>query len=73
MALIQILRPNSTLDAVEESELEKLEGRNEDDNEIAEWVEYRFPGDPTIVHRSVHVTLKKWPEGMSGETAIFGS
>jgi hypothetical protein len=71
VGLIHIRRENGVFDDVDESLLVKKEGRDENDNEIAEWVEYRFPNSDVIVHRSVHVTLKRWPEGMSGETGGF--
>lgn len=48
-------------DEVDEALLVKTEGRDENDDEIAEWVEYRLPDSDVIVHRSVHVTLKKMP------------
>lgn len=37
--------------------LVKKEGNMEDDNEITNWVEYYLDGE--LVHRSVHVHLKK--------------
>lgn len=37
--------------------LEKKEGGFEDDNELTSWVEYYL--DNELVHRSVHVHLKK--------------
>jgi len=52
---------------MDEALLEKSEGVFEDDNERTTWVEYRL-GDE-LVHRSAHVTLKKWPEGMTGIAA----
>lgn len=41
-----------------ESLLEKRTGVDENDNERAEWVEYWHEGE--LVHRSVHLTLKKF-------------
>jgi hypothetical protein len=70
MALIHILRADAgdgrgrVEDDVDESLLVKTEGVDENDNEIATSVEYRFPHSDVIVHRSVHVQLKRWPEGM---------
>jgi hypothetical protein len=43
--------------------LEKREGVDENDNERAEWVEYWLDGE--LVHRSVHLTLKKY--SLTGE------
>lgn len=42
---------------MDESLLDKLEGEVDNDNEHTTWVEYRL-GDE-LVHRSVHVRLKK--------------
>ena len=42
---------------MEESLLEKKTGGFEDDNEITNWVEYWL--DEELVHRSVHVHLKR--------------
>lgn len=71
--LIHILRPPDAYgcryDAdVDEATLVKTEGVMENDNERATWVEYRLPGSDLIVHRSVHVTLKRWPEGLEVAT-----
>lgn len=78
MALIHILREEDgdgrrVVDDVDESLLVKTEGVDENDNEIATWVEYRFPGRAVVVHRSVHVQLKKWPEGLGSVLGAFGS
>jgi len=75
--MISILRAPNTEgvrvpDVVDDSALVKTTGTDENDNEIVEWVEYRFPGDDTIVHRSAHLTLKKWPEGMTGIAQPLG-
>jgi hypothetical protein len=48
---------------MEESLLEKREGVDENDNERAEWVEYWLDGE--LVHRSVHMVLKKF--SLTGE------
>ena len=48
---------------MDESLLEKREGVDENDNERAEWVEYWLDGE--LVHRSVHMTLKKY--SLTGE------
>jgi hypothetical protein len=44
---------------MDDSQLVKLAGNAESENEIVHWVEYRLPGNDEIVHRSVHVHLKK--------------
>lgn len=51
-------------------ELVKREGVIDDDNELTTWVEY-WKGDE-LVHRSAHVTLKKWPDGLGAIAAQFG-
>ena len=59
---------STTHGAMDDSLLERREGSSENDNEIASWVEY-YLGDE-LVHRSVHVHLKR---GMfaDGVTANF--
>ena len=42
---------------MDESLLEKREGSLDNDNETTTWVEYWLAGE--LVHRSVHVSLKK--------------
>jgi hypothetical protein len=64
--LIHILREDGIEADVDESLLIKTDGVLDNDNERTTWVEYRFPGSDVIVHRSVHVTLKKWPDGAAG-------
>jgi hypothetical protein len=49
--------------------LENRTGRVENDNEATAWTEYWLDGE--LVHRSVHVTLKKMPSFAGGETASF--
>jgi hypothetical protein len=44
--------------------LEKREGVVDNDHEYTTWVEYWLGAE--LVHRSAHVTLKKWPEGLAG-------
>ena len=61
---------NTTHGEMEESDLVKREGTLEDDNEITTTVEY-YLGEE-LVHRSAHVTLKKWPAGMGGTLADLG-
>lgn len=63
MSLIHILCDGVESD-VDEALLVKTEGVIDNDDEHTTWVEYRFPGSDVIVHRSCHVTLKKWPDGM---------
>jgi hypothetical protein len=48
----------TTKGEMDDSLLEKREGVNENDHECAEWVEYWLDGE--LVHRSVHLTLKKF-------------
>lgn len=52
MALI-----TTTKGEMDETLLEKREGEIDNDNETTKWVEYWLEGE--LVHRSVHVTLKK--------------
>lgn len=49
---------NTTKGEMDDSLLTKREGVDENDNERAEWVEYWLDGE--LVHRSVHMTLKKF-------------
>ena len=49
--------------------LENRTGTVENDNEATTWTEYWLDGE--LVHRSVHVTLKKMPSFVGGETASF--
>ena len=58
----------TTKGEMDESLLEKREGTFEDDNELTTWVEYWLDGE--LVHRSVHVTLKKMPP-IGGEAAAL--
>ena len=59
----------TTYGDMDDSLLEHREGTFEDDNELTTWVEYWK--DDELVHRSVHVTLKKSPAFAGGETAVF--
>jgi hypothetical protein len=54
---------------MDDSLLNRKDGTFEDDNELTTWVEYWK--DDELVHRSVHVTLKKSPAFAGGETAVF--
>ena len=47
----------TTKGEMDESLLEKREGSLDNDNESTTWVEYWLDGE--LVHRSVHVALKK--------------
>jgi hypothetical protein len=42
---------------MDDSLLEKRDGKVDNDNELTTWVEYWLEGE--LVHRSAHVTLKK--------------
>ena len=42
--------------------LEKREGVEDTEHDTTRWVEYWLDGE--LVHRSVAVHLKKWPEGL---------
>jgi len=54
---------NTTKGEMDDSLLLKREGVDENDNERAEWVEYWLNDE--LVHRSVHMTLKKF--SLTGE------
>ena len=54
---------------MDDSLLEKREGTVDNENELTTWVEYWM--DEELVHRSVHVTLKKVPTFAGGDTASF--
>jgi len=54
---------------MDESLLEKREGSVDNDHEYTAWVEYWLEGE--LVHRSVHVQLKK-SVGLKVEAASFG-
>lgn len=56
--LVPVLLEDGTPGELRESELEVKRGREENDNEIALWVEYRRPGQDRILHRSAHLHLK---------------
>ena len=57
----------------DEALFEKREGRDENDNEVATWVEYwdNSVQPAVLVHRSAHIQLKRWPEGMSALQGVF--
>jgi hypothetical protein len=47
----------TTKGEMDESLLEKKEGVVDNDHEMTQWIEYWLEGE--LVHRSVHVALKK--------------
>jgi hypothetical protein len=55
---------------MDDSLLEKREGTVDTENELTTWTEYWLEGE--LVHRSAHVTLKKPPAFVGGETASIG-
>jgi hypothetical protein len=55
---------------MDDSLLEKRNGKVDNDNELTTWVEYWIEGE--LVHRSAHVTLKKSPAFIGGETESIG-
>ena len=61
----------TTHGVMDESQLIKRTGTLDDDNETTTWVEYWLGEE--LVHRSAHVTLKKWPDGLGAIAADFGS
>jgi hypothetical protein len=54
---------------MDDSLLEYRSGEVDNDNEFTTWTEYWLEGE--LVHRSVHVTLKKPAVFGGGETASF--
>ena len=54
---------------MDDSLLERRDGSVDNDNEATTWVEYWLDGE--LVHRSVHVTLKKMTTFAGGEAASF--
>jgi hypothetical protein len=60
MVMIDVLLPGTTeVTQMDETQLLKLEGGFEDDNERTTWVQYHLPATGQLVHRSAHVTLKQ--------------
>ena len=59
----------TTKGLMDDALLEKRTGVVDNDNELTTWTEYRLDGE--LIHRSVHVTLKKMP-AMFGEAAKIG-
>jgi hypothetical protein len=60
---------NTTKGEMDASLLERRDGTVDNDDELTTWVEYWLDGE--LVHRSVHVTLKKMPVFAGGESASF--
>lgn len=59
----------TTYGEMDDSELEKRQGAVDNENEYTTWTEYYLNGE--LVHRSVHVRLKKNVVA-EGAAAIFG-
>lgn len=53
---------------MDDSLLDKLEGKVDNDVETTTWVEYRKIGSDEIIHRSCHITLKEIPVFSSADT-----
>jgi hypothetical protein len=68
------LQENGPITQMDESELIRSEGSIDNEDEFTTWIEYRLASDPSgrVVHRSVHVTLKKPQVLASGVAASFG-
>jgi len=60
----------TTKGEMDDSLLVKKEGTVDNENELTTWVEYWLGEE--LVHRSVHVTLKKMPTFAGLEAASFG-
>jgi len=58
----------TTKGEMDDSLLEHRSGEVDNENELTTWTEYWLDGE--LVHRSVHVTLKKMPP-LGGETGTF--
>jgi hypothetical protein len=59
----------TTKGEMDDSLLERRSGEVDNENELTTWVEYWLDGE--LIHRSVHVTLKKVPSFVGAETATF--
>lgn len=55
---------------LDDSALEKRDGVIENDHERTAWVEYWLNGE--LVHRSVYVTVKQWPDGLGAIVERIG-
>ena len=60
---------NTTKGKMDTSLLEHKSGVDENDNERVEWTEYWLEGE--LVHRSVHMTLKKFTVTGDAVAATF--
>lgn len=60
----------TTKGEMDDSLLEEKTGFIDNDHEYTAWLEYWLDGE--LVHRSVHVQLKKPLETAGAETASFG-
>ena len=58
----------TTKGEMDDSLLEHRSGEIDNENELTTWTEYWLNDE--LVHRSVHVTLKKMPP-LGGETGTF--
>lgn len=54
---------------MDDSLLDMKQGSVDNDNELTTWTEYWLMDE--LVHRSVHVTLKRVPSFAGAETASF--
>jgi len=61
---------NTTKGEMEESLLEKKTGVEDNENERIDWVEYWLGSE--LVHRSAHITLKKYSLTGEAVAASFG-
>lgn len=58
--LIDVLLPGAAeVTQMDETDLLKLEGGFENENEVARWVQYHLPASGEMVHRSAQVHLKQ--------------
>jgi hypothetical protein len=64
------MKIHTTKGDLDESLLEKKEGLIDNENERTTWVEYWLEGE--LVHRSVHVTLKKAVAAFGEATKLGG-
>ena len=51
----------TTRGLMDEATLDCKRGTVEDEDRRVDWVEYRMPGEDQIIHRSVHVQVKRMP------------
>lgn len=62
--------PDNPTGLMDEALFVKTEGVLDNDNEYTTFVEYR-DGTGQIVHRSVDIKLKKWPDGMEAMAGVL--